>query len=111
MTQAANPLGPSSRSFIVLTAVVCVAVFVLSLLPAGFAIFLLDTPGSGIVHEVTVWGSIALLMSMPVISLLGSFMPWRMARRGNGPGAFRWCLVTLVLIALWAVLASPLYFT
>ena len=111
MMQAANPPEPSTRSFVILPAVGCVGVFVLSLLPAGFAVLLLDTPGSGIVHEVTVWGSIALLMSMPAIARLGSFMPWRMARRGVGPGTFRWCLVTLLLIALWARLASPLYFT
>lgn len=111
MSETAHRTPAIAKRLAIVTAVVCVLIFAPSIMPAGFAIYLLDTPGRGALHVITVWGSIAILLLMPVISLLGSIVPWRCYKRGNNRLAIIWCLCTLALIPFWVMLAYIFYST
>ncbi len=100
-----------ARRLATVTAVICVLIFAPSIIPAGFAVYMLDTPGDGILHELYVWGTMLVLLLMPVIAILGALVPWRGYRRGSYRLAIAWSLCTLVLIPYWAVRAYAVYFT
>ncbi len=109
--------GPTSRAqaiakrLAIVTVVTSILVLGPSIIPAGFAIYMLDTPGTGILHEIFVWGTVLVLALMPIIAILGAIVPWRGYRRGNYRLVTIWSLCTLALIPYWAMWAYTIYFT
>ena len=111
MTANAGRVETIAKRLAVVTAVVCVLVFAPSIMPAGFSIYMLDSPGSGLMHELFVWGTVLVLLLMPLISILGTIVPWRGYKRGRYRLAIVWSLCTLALIPYWAMWAYIVYFT
>ena len=105
---------PASRGYrlqAIAIVVLCIVLFAASLIPAGFAIFIFDTPGSGLSHTVNVWGRFLLLALMPVFSLAAAISIWRASRRGKTRRVGMWSFAVLVLAVLWATQAWLIYFT
>jgi hypothetical protein len=82
-----------------------------ALLPAGFAIYMLEDPGTGLLHDVYVWFTMGVLILMPVIALIGVFLPWRVYRRGQYSKAVTLCVVILAVLGYWAYWAYGMYFS
>lgn len=85
--------------------------FLPSLLPAGFAIFMLDAPGSGPLHEFYVMTTVVVLLFMPIICILGVIVPWRSFKKGRYNRVVIWTVFTVVLMIYWAPFAYILYTT
>jgi hypothetical protein len=111
MRQADARTRSIAKRLAIVTAVVCVLIFAPSIMPAGFAIYMLDSPGSGFLHELFVWGTVLVLLLMPIIAILGSFVPWRAYKRDKYRLTIIWSLCTLALIPYWAMWAYIVYFT
>lgn len=92
-------------------AVLCILLFAASLIPAGFAVHVFDTPGSGLSHTVMVWGRFICLTIMPLVALVGAIAVWRAGLRGNGRRIRLWSIWIALLAALWSIQAWPVYFT
>ena len=111
MTGSHLILKPWAKHLSVFTGATCALAVLPALLPAGYAIFMLEHPGAGLLHDLYVWFTMAVLILMPVIALLGVFIPWRMFKRGQYAKTVTWCVATLALLGYWSVWAYTLYFT
>ncbi len=95
----------------IVCAVLSAVMLFASLLPAGFAIYLFESPGSGFAHDLYVWAGFLLLVLMPLIALAGVVVPWIAYRRDRQSLAFWWAIAVLALFVCWLPFARVFYLT
>ncbi len=93
------------------TVILCLAIFLISLIPAGFSIYVFDTPGSGLLHELYVWGLFFILALMPIFAVTTGFKAWRAYKLGNYRRVVAWSGGLFILFLCWAQPAWTIYFT
>ena len=111
MTPGGDALELPAKRMAIVVGTLSGLLFLPSLLPAGFAIFMLDAPGSGPMHQFYVMITITVLLLMPVICLLGAIMPWRAYKQGKYKKVVIWTCCTVVLMLYWSPFAYAIYFT
>ena len=109
--EATSTLQDPAKWLAIIVGTLSALLFLPSLLPAGFAIYVLDAPGSGPLHDVYVGVTFAVLLFMPLICILGVIVPWRGYRRGAYQRVVAWTLCTMALMLYWAPSAYTFYFT
>ncbi len=103
------PLKTRAKYLAIAMAIICVLVFPFTLPPAFVSVYAFEIHGSGVRHELKIWGIFLILLLMPLVTLAGILMPVISYWRGRHGLVIKWCLGTLLLLVIWAPLAWPVY--
>lgn len=111
MNDSDDRLQGRARVLVIGLTVAFALAFLPGLMVMGFSVYVFDTPGSGIMHELYVWGYFLLAAVMPIVAVFVTVFMWINYKRGRYGRARAVAMAGAAYLCLWLIPAYTLFLT